>query len=169
MGVCLHRGIEFSLQSLSPLRDSGLVATTASALNQPRLRMALERRLKTNSYRVLKHGTHARIALPSFHTPNSSNRIVRSSAEEVRSRGLATALPYTESPSYRTPVHRVAKHVATAHPYTGKRANTVISYTARASKVARSLGVPTDNCTKLRSKLYNRRVDAFLMRRGGAS
>lgn len=151
------------------LRQTLLIAIGASALNQPCRGRALEKRLKTSPYRVLKHGTLARTALPSFHTPISSSRIARPSVVCVNSRGAATALRYTDSPSYRTPVHRVVRHATTAQPYTKKRPDTVSSYTTRLFKPPQSLGFSSDNCTKLRSKLYNRRVDVFGMRRGGAS
>jgi hypothetical protein len=167
--MCLHRGIEFLLDAFFLLRQQRLIATTASALNQPCRRRALEKRQIRNSYRVLKHGTYAKTALPSFHTPMSGFSGSQPSGSRVSRIESATALRCTQSPSYRTPVHRTVGHKATVHPYTKERPNTVISYTGISPKSSKRLSFPADNCTKLRSKLYNRRVDAFGVKRGGAS
>ena len=133
----------------------------------------MEKRQVTSKYRVLKHGTHGLNAIPFFHTPIETlidrSQVRRTMSSASDSFAIPTVLRYTASPSDRTPVHRALKHRATVKPYTRKWGNTVLSYTGIRPNTPVRLRFLTDNCTKLRSKLYNFTVDVLEMKRGGAS
>ena len=133
----------------------------------------MEKRQVTSKYRVLKHGTHGLNAIPFFHTPIETlidrSQVRRTMSSVSDSFAIHTVLRYTASPSYRTPVHRAVKHRATVKPYTRKWGNTVLLYTEKRPNTPVRLRFLTDNCTKLRSKLYNNGVDVFGVEKGGLS